>query len=314
MCSTRELLSEGIRRLEAAGVPTPRLDAELLLAQALGVRRLDLHAHPERVPEPEEAARWEVLLTRRRAREPLPYIRGEVEFYGLPFRVGPSVLIPRPETEILVEAVARRMPPNAVILDVGTGSGCIALALAHTLPTARIYGLDPSESALALAEENASALGLQTQVTWIRGTWQDRCWVLGAGCSVLSEEAARRKSGVPSSPPSTQHPAPSTAFHAIVANPPYIPSAEVDRLEPELRLYEPRLALDGGPDGLCLIRSLLEEGWRLLKPGGVLALEMALGQDETVRDLAASVPEWREVSVLPDLAGIPRVLLVQWRS
>jgi release factor glutamine methyltransferase len=289
MQSVQNLLRDGIRRLEAKGVPSPRLDAELLLAHVLHLDRLDLYAHPERAPTLEERTRWEEALARREEREPLPYIRGEVEFYGRPFRVGPAALIPRPETEVLVEAVAARVPPNATILDVGTGSGCIALALALTLPEAQVIGLDPSPDALALARENASALGLTDRLLWMQASWQE----FMADSSNLGMGSVR------------------LPLDAIAVNPPYIPTAEVDRLEPELCLYEPRLALDGGPDGLCLIRPLVQEGWQVLRPGGILAMEMAMGQDTTVLSLVSTVPEWTDIAVLPDLAGIPRVLIAR---
>lgn len=286
--TVRDALDQAIERLAAAGVETPRVDAELLLAHALGLRRLDLHAYPERRLTPDEAGRWERLLRRREAREPVPYLTGRVEFFGLPFRVGPGALIPRPETEILVEAVLDRAcgaswpEGRPQILDVGTGTGCIALALASRLPTARVVGLEPSPEALAIARENGVALGLQWRVTWVEGRWEQ--WIAAAELQDL-----------------------------IVANPPYIPSKEVERLAPEQREYEPRLALDGGPDGLALITSLLREAPRRLRPGGLLALEIGAGQSEALVRLACQLPEWRRIEQLPDLAGIPRVL-VAWRG
>jgi release factor glutamine methyltransferase len=280
--TVRSALRRGADTLGEAGVETPRLDAELLLAHVLGVRRLDLFAHPERRLAPDERARWRAFLERRVRREPLPYIVESVEFFGLTVRVGPAVLIPRPETEGLVEAVLEH-PVVAgaeapTILDVGTGSGCIALALAPRSQAARIVALDPSPAALALARENAAALGLGLRVEWVEGRWP--------------------------------HPG---RYDAIVANPPYIPSRDVERLAPELKAHEPRLALDGGLDGLALIRPLIEEAPDRLSSGGLLAMEMAAGQSETVLALARAVPAWEHVAVRPDLAGIPRVLLATRR-
>jgi release factor glutamine methyltransferase len=274
-------LQRGVARLAAAGVETPRLDAELLLAYSLGARRLDLYAYPERLLLPEERSRWEALVARRARREPLPYIIEEIEFFGLSFRVGPGVLIPRPETELLVEAVleyAAGCPAHPAILDVGTGSGCIALALASRLPQARIVALDPSPAALALARENGERLGLVGRVQWIAGAWPR-----------------------------------SERYDVIAANPPYIPSGELQNLAPELKEHEPQIALDGGPDGLDLIRPLLAEAPERLTPGGLLAMEMAAGQGETVLALARAVAEWERLQIRPDLAGIPRVLLATRR-
>jgi release factor glutamine methyltransferase len=284
MGTVREALFHAAVALAAAGVETPRLDAALLLADALDIRRIDLFAHPERALDDRETARWSEHLQRRLRREPVPYITGRAEFFGLPFRVGPGVLIPRPETELLVEAVAGRVPNDARILDVGTGTGCIALALASRLPESCLIALEPSAAALELAQENAATLGLSERVRWVEGRFP---------LDALAAEGL------------------AATLDAVVANPPYIPSAEVERLAPELRQYEPRLALDGGPDGLALIRPLIEESSRLLRPGGVLALEMAAGQSEQVRGLVAEHPEWQSVEVLSDLAGIPRVLVAR---
>jgi release factor glutamine methyltransferase len=244
----------------------------------LSARRLDLHAHPDRCLTPSEEACWTQLLDRRAAREPLPYLTGSVEFFGLRFLVCPGVLIPRPETELLVEALlthpAVRENRHPAVLDVGTGSGCIALALASRLPRATITALEPSSEALAIARQNGLHLGLGDRVAWVEGAWP---------CD--------------------------TCFDAIAANPPYIATADVERLAPELKEHEPRLALDGGPDGLSLIRRLIEEAPTRLRAGGVLAMEMAAGQSEKVLELARAVPAWTQLDVIEDLAGIPRVLV-----
>lgn len=276
------MLAEAIRRLEAAGVDTPRLDAELLLAQVLGRDRVYLFAHPEETLGAEAAAQFEVLLGRREAREPLPYLLGTWEFMGMPFLVSSAVLIPRPETETLVEAAAARLSPDARILDVGAGSGCISVGLAKLLPETEILALEPSVEALEIARQNIHALGFTERVRLICGRFPEDAGNLGP-------------------------------LDAIVSNPPYIPSREVDVLEPELQLHEPRGALDGGADGLDVIRPLAERGPLVLNPGGLLAMEVAQGQADRVCELLRSTGTWQPPETVFDLAGIPRVVLARTR-
>jgi len=276
----RDALVDAVPRLEAAGVDTPRLDAELLLAHSLGRNRTYLYAHlPDPLPA-DAAHRFARLLQRRAAREPLPYLLGAWEFMGLSFEVSPAVLIPRPETEVLVEAVAERVAPNARVLDVGAGSGCISVALARLLPQCQVTALEPSPEARAVAERNVAALGAAERVRILAGFFPQDADGLGP-------------------------------FDALVSNPPYIPTAEVEGLAPELRLHEPRLALDGGADGLTVLRALARDGAALLAPGGLLAVELAQGQAGAVCELLASAGQWDEPESLPDLAGIARVVLAR---
>lgn len=289
--TARDALRDGIASLTAACVDTPRLDAELLLAHVLGATRTTLFAYPDRLLTAAEAASYSAALRRREAREPLPYITGVREFLGLTFRVTPAVLIPRPETEVLVETVADRLASGwgrecpFRLLDVGTGSGCIAIGLAHLLPQATVVAVEPSPDALAVARENAAALGVGDRLEWL--------------AAPFSEAVAGR----------------AEEFHAVVSNPPYIPEAEITTLQPEVRDWEPRGALAGGPDGLELIRALVAQAPRLLRrmePGGaapLLALEVAMGQAERVLELLRSDERYREVEAVADLAGIPRVCL-----
>jgi release factor glutamine methyltransferase len=278
----REALAGAIPRLTAAGVETPRLDAELLLAHVLERGRTHLFAHPEAALADEHAAEFAALLCRREAREPLPYLLGAWEFMGMLFRVEPGVLIPRPETETLVEAAAERLPPRARILDVGAGSGCICAGLARVLPDAEILGLEPSPEALEIARRNIDALGFGDRVRVVAGRFPEDALELGP-------------------------------LDALVSNPPYIPSAEVDALAPELRQYEPRGALDGGTDGLDVLGPLTREGARLLKPGGLFAVEVARGQAERVCALLRAAGTWDEPETAADLAGIDRVVLTRKR-
>ena len=277
-------------RLEAAGIDTPRLDAELLLAHVLDTNRTSLFAHPERSLTDRETERFEAALRRREAREPLPYITGVREFLGLPFRVTPAVLIPRPETETLIETVAERLRTvfgrahPLQLLDVGTGSGCVAVGLARLLPHATVVAVEPSPDALAVARENAAALGVAEQVEWMEGAFP---------------EAVAELSG---------------AFEAVVSNPPYIPAAEIETLQPEVRDWEPRQALTAGPDGMGLIRALVEHAPRLLRSeGGLLAVEVALGQAEPVLELLRADARYTGVEEAADLAGVPRVCLARTR-
>ncbi|MGB9619412.1 MAG: peptide chain release factor N(5)-glutamine methyltransferase, partial [Armatimonadota bacterium] len=212
------VLTRAAARLARAGVDSPVLDAQLLLARVLGCSRLDLIAHPEQALTAPEIERFETLLSRRLAREPLAYILGRKEFYGLEFEVAPGVLVPRPETEVLVQECARRLrTPFPTVLDVGTGSGVIAIALAIANPSALLYATDISPAALEVARANAAKHGVSERVNVLR-------------CDLVESLAGM-------------------VFDAIVSNPPYVPAGQIDSLQPEIRLHEPVEALDGGPDG-----------------------------------------------------------------
>lgn len=277
-----EALQQAIPRLEAAGVDTPRLDAELLLAQALDRTRTYLAAHPAQDLSSEEATRFDEQLARRERREPLPYLLGYWEWLGMRFRVTPAALIPRPETETLVEETASRLAPGARILDVGAGSGCISIGLVKLLSEAQVTALELSPEAAVVARQNIEALA-PGRVTLIEGGFPEAAGDLGS-------------------------------FEALVSNPPYIPTEEVEELAPELRLHEPRLALDGGADGLRVIRSLIQDGARIVVSGGLLALELALGQAERVGELLLASGLWEDVEIRRDLAGVERVLFARRKA
>ena len=278
MSTIREILTDAIPRLERAGVDTPRLDAEVLLAHVLGRDRGWVWAHPEFQPAADDCARFAALLARRERREPLAYLLGEREFYGRPFTVTPDVLVPRPETELLVEAVAAwaHRQRAAVLADIGSGSGAIAVTLALELPNTHIFAVDLSPRALDVARCNAARHGVEERVTFLAG---DLLQPL-------------RDAGI-------------SALDAIIANLPYIAEEEYAALMPEVRDYEPVLALQAGEGGLALIRRLIIEAPALLASEGLLALELGAGQAEQVRRELQQA-DWRDITVIEDYSGIPR--------
>lgn len=280
----RDLLRQAESRLALHGVATPRLDAEVLLAHALRIDRTALYARLGETPPDDAKAAFFAAVERRRQREPVAYIVGKREFWSLTFVVNPDVLIPRPETELLValvcEAVRGGRVPNGVsplICDVGTGSGCIAVSLARELPQARLVATDLSPAALTVARYNACAYGVEAQVRFVHSD-------LFAGLP----EGER--------------------FDVIVANPPYVPDG--DATDPETE-WEPRLALRGGRTGMEISTRLLLEAPRRLRPGGRIVMELGQGQAETAAILAENAG-MEGVQIRPDLSGIPRALIATW--
>jgi release factor glutamine methyltransferase len=271
VASVREALAAATDALAAAGVETPRLDAELLLAEATGRDRAWLAAEPEAAVEPPAARAFGEMVRRRVRREPVAYILGYKWFRSLELAVDRRALIPRPETELLVEIALELGPRTA--LDVGTGSGAIALAVADELPDARVTATDPSVAALALARENAARLGLGDRVRFEPGT-------------------------VPAG----------ERFDLVLANLPYVREDEWASLAPEITRYEPREALVGGPDGLDAIRDLLAALGRDEVASGAVGLEVGAGQAPEVTRLVREAG-LVAVEVRPDLAGIDRVVL-----
>jgi len=264
------------------GVSEPRASAEVLLAHVLGTRRLDLYLRHDQPLTEAELARFKTLVQRRLTGEPTQYLTGHQEFWSLDLRVSPAVLIPRPETEVLLETVLdliRRpdSPPVRWVLDLGTGSGALALALARELPEARVVAVDISPEALLLARQNARRHHVEPRLHLVRG---DLCGPLKPG----------------------------PGFQVIVSNPPYIPTADLPSLPPEIRDYEPRLALDGGPDGLAVLRRLAAQVHLHLAPGGLVALEVGLGQAPAVQALLAATAAYAATGCRPDYAGVDRVV------
>jgi len=270
--------------LESSGVESPRLDAECLLAFLLGRDRLHLYAAAEERMPPPVFELYQALLGRRQAREPLAYLTRTKEFWSLSFAVTPAVLIPRPETETLVEtAMARLIELQApVIADIGTGSGAIAVAVAKALPDSRLYATEISSRALDVARENAARHGVLERITFVHGDLVEPLLCLGL------------------------------AHHCdlMVSNPPYVATRELAGLPAEVR-YEPLEALDGGSDGLDVHRRLINGASTLLRPGGWLALEMAPGQGPSLSRLLQEQGAFGDIEVTPDLSGRERVIVAR---
>jgi release factor glutamine methyltransferase len=260
------------------GIENPRLDAELIVAHALGMDRTRVIIESLRPLDPAELSMLRELVKRRRAHEPVAYLRGYREFYGLSFRVDGRVLIPRPDTEALVEVALARTEHVSLSmrqLDLCTGSGCVAIAMARQRPTARVLATDLSADALAVARENAYRLG--------------------------AYNVAFREGDLFASVP------PGARFDVVTANPPYIASGEIAGLSADIRDFEPRLALDGGPDGLDVVRRIVAEAPSCLEPGGVIALEIGAGEAaSSVALLEAG--GFTEVRVDRDYGKIERVV------
>jgi release factor glutamine methyltransferase len=264
-------------RLQAAGVDGPVIDARLLVEAAAGASRTDIIADPRRVLTEEQAATLESFIARRERREPVSHILGRKGFWKIMLQVTADVLTPRPDTETLVELVLRDLPEAKAfsVLDLGVGSGAIILAILAERPAGKGLGVDVSDEALAVARENAANLGLAGRVALLRGDW-----TRGLG---------------------------DASFDLVVANPPYVRSAEIAGLAPEVRDHEPRLALDGGPDGLDAYRELAPEILRVLKPGCPFAVEIGFDQSTEVEALF-KVAGAEAVATHKDLANRDRVV------
>jgi release factor glutamine methyltransferase len=277
-----ETLREGVRRLEQANVSSAPLAAELLLMHALGHDRAWLYAHPENSIDPAQVETFFALLNKRAAGTPTQYLTGKQEFWGLEFEVTPDVLIPRPETEHVVEVAlarigeSRRQDPLRV-LDVGTGSGCLAIALANELPNAKIFATDISPAALAVARRNATRHSFADRISFLE-------------CNLLN--------GIQQQSP----------FNIIVSNPPYVARKDAQSLPIDVREHEPEIALFAGEDGMSIYPPLIAQATTHLVPGGLLVLELGYGLFEPVSELLEARSGWTRVSATQDLAGIVRVI------
>ena len=272
--------------LTAAGIDNARFEARLLLAEAAGLSVAQLIAHGTDAAPPAVAATLRGLAARRVGREPMAYILGEREFWGLPFKVSPAVLVPRPDSETLIEAalalLADRTKPWCMV-DLGTGSGCLLLTLLREFPNASGVGMDASADALAVAQANAGALGVAGRAELVLGDWRQPGW-------------AERLGG---------------PFDLVVSNPPYIEVGAIDGLMAEVSRFEPRLALDGGPDGLVAYRTIAAEAANLVTKGGRLLVEIGQGQMPEITSIFASAGLAVEAS-FKDLGGIPRVMSAKY--
>jgi release factor glutamine methyltransferase len=260
--------------LAQKGVENARLESEWLLCGVLALDRVGLYLNFDKPLSEAELARFRGMVARRARREPLQYILGSQEFMGIEFAVTPSVLIPRHDTEVLVTEAVQRSGDDGRILDIGVGSGCIAVSLAKALPRAEVMGVEASPEALALAEKNAETHGVR--VTLFEG--------------------------------SLFEPFPTERFDLIVSNPPYIPTADLESLQPEVRDFEPRQALDGGADGLDFYRLIIPAAPEHLNPGGWLLLEVGIGQAEPVQGLLEKTDMFTDIFTAKDPSGIERVV------
>ena len=316
----RTALKRGIAELRDAEVPSYTLAAELLLLHVLGRDRVWLYAHPEEIVSNLDAHRFVSLITRRAAGEPTQYLTGKQEFWGLEFEVTPDVLIPRPETEHVIEVALDRLAVREIrcgrkqtltgegldIIDVGTGSGCIAVALAKELPAARFSATDISAAALAVARRNASRHAVSERIQFVE------CNLLMRG---TASDAAASVGGVKHAAPLPgEHLAADekfpSQFDLIVSNPPYIGRNERSSLMREVREHEPEIALYGGQEGYEIYADLIAQAAQHLKPAGLLVLELGHNGLPAVQPLL-DPPGWRNVGITNDLAGIPRVIAAE---
>ena len=278
MLTVLEIIKRTTDFFEKRGVESARLNAELLIGHALGLKRMPLYLQFERPLTEPELEKIRPLVKRRGNREPLQYILGETEFSGVKLKVDPRALIPRPETERLIEVTAAALPaPPARILDLGTGSGAIALALAKLFPAAKVTAVDRSGDALALARENAAACGFAGRVTFIQGDWF---------------------AGLPAG----------ELFELIIANPPYLSDDEMREASPEVKDHEPAMALSAGPDGATALEQIISDAPRFLAAGGLLACETGVAQHARLQASATKAGFSRTES-LRDLTGRDRYLL-----
>jgi release factor glutamine methyltransferase len=301
----RSALKLAMARLRAAHTPSHTLAAELLLMHTLGRDRTWLYTHPEAPLDSEAAENYFALVARRASGEPTQYLTGKQEFWALEFEVTPAVLIPRPETEHVVEVALERLGPRGIqinietgkpsarlrIADVGTGSGCLAIALAQELPHAEIFATDISTQALAVAKRNAARHGLSDRIHFEQADLLEN--------HLHDARLPNHESHL---------------FDLIVSNPPYVARNEAQQLPREVRDHEPSLALFPGPTGVEIYARLIGQAALLLRSGGVLVLELGCDRASHVRGIFAAHPGWTNSSLTNDLAGIPRVIAADWNA
>ena len=298
----RGALKEGMARLRTADTPSHTLAAELLLMHVLGRDRTWLYTNPEAAIEADAAEKYFALVARRAAGEPTQYLTGKQEFWELEFEVTPAVLIPRPETEHVIEVALERLGARGIridmatgapspalrVADVGTGSGCLAVSLARELPHAEIFATDISAAALEVARRNAKRHGVAERVQFVETNLLE---------ALLHYDQRNGRQ--------------SSLFDLVVSNPPYVAQNDAEQLPREVREHEPHAALFGGPTGVEMYALLIEQAGSLLASGGILVLELGYNSAEPVRAIFAALPAWTNIGITNDLAGIPRVLAAQ---
>jgi len=277
--SIATVLLEGSQLLRKAGVPEARREAGSLLAHVIEKDRTFLISHAEDLLNEKEFETFREIVKRRASGEPLQYITGRQDFYGREFGVSPAVLIPRPETELLVEAALNVMDDDSTLCDVGTGSGCIAITLLCERPSARATAVDISEPALKVARQNAETFGVTDRLEFVR-----------SDCFESLSNAAQ--------------------FDLILSNPPYVSAEMIPELQREVKDHEPIVALSPGTDGLSIIRRLVDDAPQFLRKDGFMLLEIGFDQGEAIRELV-DVQTWELIDIKPDLQGIPRTVLLQ---
>jgi release factor glutamine methyltransferase len=276
-----KLLNWSVECLTKAGVNSPRLEAEILLAKAIRSRRLDVYLEPDRVVNLQELCEQQNFVRRRMAREPISYIIGSREFWSLEFNVSSEVLVPRPETEVLLEQLVavhndRKNKGPVQILDIGTGSGIIAIVAAKEIPDCQVTAVDLSPPALAIATENSRIHNVAEQIQFVH--------------SNLFENVTGQ-------------------FDYILSNPPYSPLRELEMLMPDVRDYEPRTALNGGQDGLDFYKRIIPAAWDHLKDNGVLIMEIGMDQAMDIRYIIETFGKYEEPRIIRDYSGRDRVLV-----
>ena len=302
MLTVRAALQDAIARLSAAEVPSHTLAAELLLMSVLQRDRAWLYGHPEFELDAAAAGKYFELIARRESGVPTQYLTGKQEFWGLEFEVTPDVLIPRPETEHVVEVALDRLGERGIkinmktgapspvlhVADVGTGSGCLAVALAHELPHAEIIASDISAPALDVARRNATRHAVSARIRFVQANL--------LGCFSHESQITSHESHL---------------FDLIVSNPPYIARDDAPSLPAEVRDHEPHSALFGGPTGVETYAQLIEQAGAFLPPGGILVLELGYNSADAVRKMLHAQQHWANISVTDDLAGTPRVIAAE---
>ena len=283
--TVREMLSNGSRMLKLAKIESSALEAGMLLCYVLKCDKVYIHTRTDEQVSPVDSQEYIKLIDKRAAGVPLQYLIGKQEFMSLDFQVKSGVLIPRHDTETLVEAVLDESKKTDLekitILDIGTGSACIAISLAYYLKNSRVYAIDISEDALSIARANAIACGVKDKIIFLKSN------IFGA----LDKDKKKY----------------SKFFDIIVSNPPYISTEDINNLSVEVKDHEPLIALDGGADGLCFYRKIIQDSNIYLKPGGILAFEVGINQAEPVEKLMFKM--FDNISIIKDLSGIKRVVL-----